>query len=812
MLEDYRILEITDERGYLAGKILADMGAEVIKIEPPGGDAGRRRAPFAHGEPDPEASLPWLAMNTGKRSIVLDLNARESLERFLTLLESADVLLETLGPRGMKALDLSHERLLTFNPKLVHCSITPFGSDGPYSDYVADDLVIVAMGGNASMTGEAESSPLRCALPSSHFHAGPEAVVGILTALHARDERKVGCYVDVSMQECQVATTMAGPGTWALGKGLGKRSGARIGRTREIWRARDGWISFGLRGGPARAKNLIAISEYMRESDLLPNWLNDTDWTTYNHLALSDEELARLEQAFADFFASKTMRELYAESLSRRILLAPCNNAAEILEHEQLRSRSFFTTLEYPHLGLQIEHPAGFAKVEQGRVGVSLRAPKIGEHDPEFDDLPSQPPSAANQEQHATNGEDASLAGIYAELKILEFGSGAAGPVATRYFADRGATVIRVESAKRPDFLRHLHMTKDAPHGLNGAPMFISLNANKKSVAIDMSRHEGVELAKRLVGWADVVNENFAPGVMEKWGLDSGSIHEINPSAITVSGSLFGLTGPQRHYPGFGGQGSAIAGFNHLTGLPDGEAHGPYGTITDSLAPRYSAALIAAALLRRKTQGGIGESIDLSQIESGVYSLSEMIVRYSATGIGVDRNGNHHPAAAPHAIYPCAGDDRWIAIAVFDDEEWKALCGVAAGAVWAGDTRFVSATDRLTREADLDHAIAQWTREQEPYELMARLQCAGVQAGVVQTFEDLLVDPQLAHRRHFVERTHPHLGNMQLERTGYRLYCDGGTLDSLGPDLGEHTHEILADILGMNAAEIDALDRNEVLK
>jgi benzylsuccinate CoA-transferase BbsF subunit len=220
---------------------------------------------------------------------------------------------------------------------------------------------------------------------------------------------------------------------------------------------------------------------------------------------------------------------------------------------------------------------------------------------------------------------------VFEGVKVLELGAGAAGPVATRYFADHGATVVRIESSRRPDFLRILFLTPGNPFGLDGSPMFVLMNPNKKSVAVDMSKPEGVEVVRRLVDWADVVSENFSPKAMAKWGLDYESLRERKPDLLMVSSCLFGQTGPQRMYPGFGGQGSALSGFNQMAGWPDREAVGPHATITDSLSPRYVAFLIAAALLHRRRTGE-GQYIDVSQIETGVYSLSEMMVRFSATG------------------------------------------------------------------------------------------------------------------------------------------------------------------------------------
>ena len=399
--------------------------------------------------------------------------------------------------------------------------------------------------------------------------------------------------------------------------------------------------------------------------------------------------------------------------------------------------------------------------------------------------------------------------GLFQGLKILELGAGAAGPVATRYFADQGATVVRVESGVRPDFLRLLHFRPGDPHGLNGGPMFVLMNPNKLSVAVNLSKPEGIQVVERLVRWADVVSENFSPRAMAKWGLSYPRLRELRPDLVMVSSCLFGQTGPQRMYPGFGGQGSAIAGFNHLAGWPDREAVGPAGTITDSLSPRYVALLIAAALLQRERTGE-GQYIDVSQIETGVYSLSEAIVRASARGEVMARRGNQAEDAAPHAIYPCAGPDRWIAIAVFSDEEWGRLCQALAAPGLARDPRFASVADRLAHEEALDAALAERTRGLEPFALMHRLQAAGVEAGVVQTCADLLQDPQLAHRGHFVRLRHRHLGDLSFEHYGIRFSASPRRIETPAPDLGEHTARVLAEV-GYGEAEIRSLAEAGVL-
>jgi benzylsuccinate CoA-transferase BbsF subunit len=402
------------------------------------------------------------------------------------------------------------------------------------------------------------------------------------------------------------------------------------------------------------------------------------------------------------------------------------------------------------------------------------------------------------------------VAGIFEGVRVLELGAGAAGPVATRYLADHGATVVKVESAKRPDFMRLVQYRRDDPGGLDAQPLYVLMNPNKRGVSIDLSRPEGVGLVLRLVDWADVVAENFSPRAMAKWGLDWENLRRRKPGLVMVSSCLFGQTGPQRDYPGFGGQGSALAGFNHLTGWPDRAGVGPHGTITDSLSPRYVACLLAAALLHRERTGE-GQYLDVAQIETGVYSLSEMVVRRSARGEVMTRQGNRCEHAAPHGIYPCRGEDAWIAIAVFSDVEWRLLRRLMGNPPFGQDPRYATAAGRLEHADALDGHLAGWTRGHDAQELAERLQRGGIEAGAVQDTAELNRDPQLAHRGHFCELAYEPLGPMRFENYAIRLSEGPPELRTPGPKLGEHTREVLREFLGLSEAEIDRLTAAGVL-
>jgi crotonobetainyl-CoA:carnitine CoA-transferase CaiB-like acyl-CoA transferase len=663
-----------------------------------------------------------------------------------SLLASVDVVLHTPFEVGVAEADRAAA------PRAVWVDVTPFGLDGPRSTWRASDLGVMASSGNMYATGDPDRAPVRPAWPASVAHAGPEIALAALTGLASGRPQ----HVDVSLQEIVMVASMGAAGRYLRMPFRGKRAGASVGRTREIWPCADGYVSFGLRGGKARVANLETITRIVVEAGIDgADVLAARDWSAYNHNTATDDELRAMEAPIGAYFVSRTMSQLYEIACDTNLMLAPANSSRELYASAQLAAREFFA---------DDGRPARFAIVR-----------------------PAPEPTRISPER--TTPSPAEPGGAWAGTNILEFGSGAAGPIATRYFAEHGATVLRVESRVRPDFLRTYALSPKNPHGLEGSDMFDALNVNKLGVTLNMKDPRGVELAKRLAfEWADAVSENFAPKAMRGFGMDYESLAAERPDLVMISACLQGQTGPHRNYPGFGGQGAALSGFNFLTGWPDREPLGPFATITDSLAPRFVAAGLAAALLfRRRT--GRGAYVDLSQVEVAVWALSPWMLAYRRGGTTFMRNGNDDTSAKArvHGAFRCAGDDRWVAVAAWDDDDLDRLAKVA------GDN------------------VAGWCATRSPLDVADVLQAAGVEAVPVQDFADAHDDPQLAHRGHFVRMTHPHLGEGDYERNGFRLSDGDGSYYRSAPVLGQDNAYVLGEVLGLSTAQQEQLAADGVL-
>jgi len=787
-LAGLRVVDVAGEPAAMTGRILADLGADVVKVEPPGGDPLRAVPPLG---PD-GTSLRFVAWNAGEAC--LEASAADD-PRLDELLGAADVVLATPGWPG--ALDLDPGRA----PQAVWVLVTPFGRDGPRAHWRASDLGVMASTGNMYCTGDPDRAPVRCTEPTAWAHVGPEAVVATLSAL-ATGRPQV---VDVSAQEAVMIASMGHVGRFPRTKVRGKRSGANIGTTREIWPCQDGFVSFGLRGGKARVANLQTITRLVAEDGLATPALTERDWTTYDHNRVAPEELEAIAAPIAEYFLGHTMGELYEIAVQTNLMLAPANSPRQLIESRQLEARSFFC-----ELGPAAHFPRSFVHVTSPDDMVAPPGPSGSAR--AFDDTDARraPARPARTPAPTPAPAVAPASPAWAGTKLLEFGAGAAGPIAVRYFAEHGATVVRVESRSRPDFLRTYGLAPGKPCGLEGSDMFDALNVGKLGITLNLKHPEGVALAKRLMQWTDAVAENFAPRAMRGFGLDYASMVNEKPDLVMVSSCLQGQTGPHKDYPGFGGQGSALGGYNLLTGWPDREPVGPYGTITDSLAPRFAASALAAGLLYRRRTGR-GVHLDVSQVEAAVYSLTPWVLDYDVNGNVGSRQGNRSTRAVPHGAFPCEGEDRWVAVAAWDDDDWARLASVI-GVDDATARRLASFESRRRAIDEVEALVSAWTAGRSPEDAATALQGAGVEAVPVADLGDASADPQLHHRHHFVTLEHPCMGECGYEYNGFRLSEAPTTFTRSSPTLGEHNEYVLGEILGLGTAERRRLADDGVLE
>ena len=409
-----------------------------------------------------------------------------------------------------------------------------------------------------------------------------------------------------------------------------------------------------------------------------------------------------------------------------------------------------------------------------------------------------------------------------ANLKILDFCWVAVGPMTTKYLAEYGATVLRVESGQRPETLRRAGPFAGGVAGVNRSGYFANYNANKYGLSIDMGHPRAPELILRIAEWADVITENFTPGTMERWGLGYERLRAVNPRIILFSASMLGRGGPMQAQPGFGAVLSSLAGYTNIIGWPDRGPVNPYGAYTDFVCPKFAVSAILAAVDRQRATGK-GTHLDLSQLECSLHFGGPMLLDAAVNGREPELVGNRHPAAAPHGAYPCAPDapdspaylesggqsaaDRWIALAVFNDDQWQGLRDTmlsdGISDIAAGEFRTFRV--RKAHEDKLDGIIAGWTAQHDRHTLMSRLQAVGVPAGIVNDTRDLFEDAQLQHRHHFTWLNHPEMGPYATDYTEFTLSETPGRLDRPAPLLGQDTEYALREIVGLSADEYQSL-------
>lgn len=820
MLDGIRVLALTDERGLLAGRLLADLGADVVLVEPPEGSRGRAAAPSVDGA----GSLVWQTYAAGQRSIVVELGDDAAREDLRALAERADVVVTSWSRADLERWGLDPAELRRRSERLVVATVTGFGWDGPKSEYADADLVVWAAGGPLGPHRDGDRPPVRPSVPQAFLHAGADAVVGVLLALAERDHSGLGQHVDVSAQVSLGQATLARILADAVGddnpafqqtptaRADRSGSGAATPNAHKKWAVRDGLVELHLSMGPAAGAFTNRLFAWVAEAGELPADIAEWDWRTVpDRIAEGDLDPAELDRARAAvraFLSTQTKADVLQAALERRLLSIPIFDVADVLTSPQLVARGFFADVELAD-GSTLSIPGSFAAVTGGESPrVRGRAPLLGEHDVEVrrEWMAEQTPVAALphdvQRQLPLEG-----------VRVIDLSWVVAGPLIGRTLADFGADVIRVESSTRLDTARMMQPFHGGTPDREGSALYGTCNAGKRGMTLDLTDPAGQQIVRELVATADVVLASFAPGQLARWGLSPEELRRDRPDLIVLSTSIAGESGPWAGLAGFGNVGSSLSGVQLLVGWPDALPFGPFGPYTDYIGPRMSLVTLLAAL-RRRRENGLGCLIDVAQMESGAFFLGPQLAQYSLDGTVAARRGNADEQHAPHGVYPAlagGGHDRFVAIAVTDDDQWSALADEIGRPDLRDRADLADARGRRAAADELDAAVKAWTAQRDADEIEQMLQRVGVPAHIAVLQDDYVRDAQLAYRGHLVELPHDLHGTTTVEGARVRLVDTPGGPRAAAPTLGEHTREILAE-LGHPTDRVDEWERTGVLR
>ncbi len=818
-LEGIRVLDLSTSLGEATGRILADLGAEVIKIEPPGGCAARFAPPFksppsaARHRPeapdgDPEQSLFWKAWGRGKRSVVLDLDDEADHKRLLALVETADILIESSTPGEMDARGLGADAMRKLNPMLLYVSVSPFGQTGPHAKYPATDLTISAAGGFLNMNGDGNRPPLPVGLPETAHLGATQAAADVLMALYARNRSGEGQHLDSSVQAAVLWSLMYVTGFGALGQDAPQSGEDRANRTGSmpvfpgldlpvIEECKDGYLAIVLVLGAQGAFGFNAAMNWIGEQGGLDADLMEVDWMTWiQQLQEGKMELEMALRAVEQFKAhlkTMTKSEVQEQAVRQKWLISPVYLASDLLEDRQLKARDFWVDVDGQKL------PGPFAILSETPIVYDRAAPTLGQDQALVDSAAS----LAQRPSPPTVASPAPRTKIFEGLKVADFSWIAAGPLISKDLANLGATVLRVETESRIDTLRFIPPWIGDP-GTTTGHTAANMNQSKLGIAIDFTKPEGLAVAHKMVEWADVVVENFTPGTAERIGLDYETLRKINPNIIMIYSCMRGQTGPERKHTGFGIHGSALGGFTAITGWPDRKPNSPWGAYTDFISPRYAQAALCAALHHRDKTGE-GQLIDISQIETGIHFLAPAILDYQINGRVLERPGHDSEWGCPHGVYPANAKERYIAIETRTAEQWHSLCGVIPALAKLGGEEMDSVDVRISRRKEIDDIITSWAAQQDCFEGADQLCQAGAPAYAPLRATDYHANPQLKDRGFFIELPHGGFGKSIFDGPVTTFSATPSTPIHAGPLIGEHTFEVMKDILGYSDDEISEI-------
>lgn len=853
-LRGVRVLELADEIGEYCGKVLAGLGADVIKVEPPGGEKTRSYGPFYEDVEGPDRSLHFWHYNFGKRSVVIDLETEAGRAAYRRLAETSDVILEC-RPRGeIDAYGVGFEDLRAQNPGLIYARISPFGDDGPWADFKGSDLVHLALGGvmmncgyDPQPDGTYDTPPIAPQMWQSSHVSGENAAIEIVAALYYRLHAGRGQLLTTAVHDTVAKNTEMDVPNWIYRRASHKRltcrhsfptaagaAGARLPATPRIAPTKDGrWLLPYSTYLPGAASPVIGLRALLA-SHGFGNELTEPEFDDPAYIRQA-EGARRADAAIAKLSQSLDFDDdLWLDAQRAGLTWAPIRRPEENVRDPHWRQRDTFFEVEHPELGRTFTEVGAKWRAPGLPWRTGPRAPMLGEHTADILSAPERreprpewtgpPPRKITGAERSPLGTPWALAGV----RVLDLGWLLASAGAGRFLTALGAEVIKVEHSSKIDMMRlagalaplGLRAERDAAtepieaiptESLNRGGAFMENNTGKRAISLNLKSPEGIALLKRLVAVSDVLIEGYSPGTLERMGLGYDVLKEINPRLVYVQQSGMG-EGTYGRVRSFGPTAQALSGISDMSGLPS--PHPPAGIGYSYLDwfGAYQAALAMVAGLFRQAATGEGCWIESSQVEAGIYATGTAVLDASANGRAWERFGNRSPykAAAPHGAYRVAGEDRWIAISVFADDEWRSLARVLGHAEWLEDPRFASMAQRVANQDDVDAAVETATRTRDGVELMLELQRNGVAAGICATAEDRCEwDPQLAHLGWLQEFEQSEIGRWRA-KTPPTAFSEtpayqGGIVDRHGPNYGEDNEYVYSDLLGLSAAEIASL-------
>lgn len=767
-------------------KLLADMGAEVIKLELPAGDPLRQHQQANHGSGTSDSGMSdssyFQAINLNKDSVIVDYETDP--QALVPWLNWADVLVHDLSAAASKAIGLDCASITVSNPTLVVTAITPFGHTGPYAGYQANELILSNAGGWANLCPatheDPDLPPLKVYGDHCQMMAAVSAAATTLACFRQSRASGVGEYVDFSVQSYVASVLEAGLPAFAYKEEVVNRSHLRSLIPWRIFQAQDAPVF------------MVCVEQDQWQR--LVQFMGNPEWAslpTFADQPARHENQDLVHTLIQEFVSKWRALDLYHAAQAQRICVAPVFDLAQLAENEHLHARNFFTKPNGNNPMLMHAAVLGTS----GRAAIKKLAPALG-------NLSSTAVLAAGVNKPGNSPVSAPLHGI----RVLDMTWAWAGPFCSLNLAHLGAEVIRIESASRPDLYRRLPLFPvGIEEGLNCSGMFNQWNQGKASVTVNLGHAEGIDIVKSLVAESDVVVQNFATGVLHRLGLGYDVLQAINPGIILASISGYGQTGPYREYMGYGPAIPPLTGISAATGYLGGEAEEIGLSMPDPTAGITAAYGVIAALIKRDVSGH-GDHLDISLWEATAVLNAEGWMGFSTAGQQPTRLGNRSTNMAPHGVFRCAGEDRWVAIACRTEAEWQTL----ADHLGILDERFATHELRQQHVDALEAVITQWTTMKDRWDITTELQNLGIPAFPSLTTEDVANDVHLNQREFIVHLAHPEVGKRAHAGIPWRLAHRPSRVAAPAPCIDADTDRYLAE-LGKSPSEISALRQRGIV-